>query len=72
MDNMPIMRTQTPQTFAAWLDAKNLTIQAFAQSIGQGFSTVAKWRAGDVDPSKIKTVSKRNIKRRWPDCPLVA
>lgn len=60
-------------SFHQWLDAEGLTIQQFAQLIGQGFATVASWRTKSVHgkPIKIKSASASNIARIRPDCPLV-
>lgn len=59
--------------FHQWLDEEGLTIQQFAQLIGQGFATVASWRAKSIHgkPLKLKSASMSNISRVRPDCVLV-
>lgn len=59
--------------FHEWLDAEGYTIQQFAQKIGQGFATVASWRAKSAHGQTItlKSASASNIARVRPDCPLL-
>lgn len=52
----------------AWLRDVGLDISAFAESIGADYNTVYRWIHDGAAPRKI---SRRIIRDRWPDCPLV-
>lgn len=63
--------------FHEWLRKNKLTIEAFAQATRLQYGTVAKLahvqkdRAGKDIARKAKSVTRRIIAEKYPDCPLV-